>query len=275
VLTPWLFLCLLLSYWPDITREDDLPYTPLTPFLAIPLIMWVAALFKLRRVEARFFTWVMPAVIFAELLCVWHLNPLRTDRLKVTTRSIADVLLLTDKNDYVMDGRGDYIFRQRPYYWVFETITKARMRLGLIPDDLPKALEKKEVKMCYLFSAHVSPATTNFILANYISFDRQALDLAVAGKELGKAGADGTYSFDVAIPGTYAVVSENGTTGGTLDGATYAGPVRLEAGRHEFRRTSGSGRAAIFLDRALAEGFQPLFDVAERFTKTTNSEKEE
>jgi hypothetical protein len=139
------------------------------------------------------------------------------------------------------------------------------MRLGLIPDHLQEALVKKETKMCYLFSAHILPETTRFILTNYISFDEGALDLGVAGKELGMASVDGTYSFDVAIPATYAVVSESGTTAGTLDGATYVEPVRLEAGHHVFHRTSGGGRAAIFLDRAQAEGFHPLFDVSEKF----------
>jgi hypothetical protein len=274
LLTPWFFLCLLLSYWPDITREDDLPYTPLTPLLAVPALLWLGARFKFPKIEAKFFTWILPAVCFAELLWVWNVNPLRTDRLKVTTRSIADVLLLTRPDEYEMDSRGDYIFRERPYYWVFETITKARMRLGLIPDNLPESLAKRQTKMCYLFSAHVSPTTTMFILTNYISFDPQALDLAVAGKELGKPAADGSYKFDVAIPTTYAVVSERGTTAGTLDGAPYTGPVRLEAGHHVFTRTSGDGRVAIFLDRAQAAGFQPMFDASERFIKKEGSGKD-
>jgi hypothetical protein len=274
LLTPWFFLCLLLSYWPDITREDDLPYTPLTPLLAVPVLMWLGTRFKFPQIETKFFNWVMPAICFVELLCVWNVNPLRTDRLKVTTRSIADVLLLTGPNDYVMDSRGDYIFRQRPYYWVFETITKARMRLGLIPDSLPQELAAKETTVCYLFSAYVSPKTTMFILNNYISFDPEALDLAVAGRELDAPAAGGTYRFDVAIPATYAVVSENGTTAGTLDGAPYSGAVRLQTGHHVFQRTAGTGRAAIFLDKALAAGFHPLFDASEKFIEKAKDAKE-
>jgi hypothetical protein len=274
LLTPWFFLCLLLSYWPDITREDDVPYVPLTPLLAVPLVMWISSAVKLPKIEARFFTWVMPAVCFAELLWVWNIVPLRSDRLKVTTRSIADVLLLTGPNDYVMDMKGDYIFRKRPYYWAFETITKTRMRMGLIKDDLIERMEKHETKMAFLFSAHVLPAATRFIVTNYISFDKAALDLAVAGKELGNAGADGTYSFDVAIPATYAVVSETGTTAGILDGAPYVGAVRLGAGHHTFHRTNGSGRVAIFLDSAAAEGFHPLFDVSEKIIQKEQTSKD-
>jgi hypothetical protein len=193
--------------------------------------------------------------------------------MKDTVRGIRDVLLLTGPNDYVMDARGDYVFRRRPDYWVFETITKARMRLGLMKDNLPGALEQTDTKMCYLFSAHILPETTLFILSNYIPFDQGALDLGVAGKELGSPSADGTYSFDVAIPQTYAVVSESGATGGTLDGVPYLAPVRLERGRHLFHRTSGAGRAAIILDRAAAEGFHPLFDASEKFIKAEQSGK--
>ena len=267
LLTPWLFLFLLLSYWPDITREDDLPYVPLTPLLAIPLILWLKSRFRFPQIEARFFTWVLPAVCFIELLCVWNLNPLRTDRLKVTTRSIRDVLMLTRPDQYVMDAIGNYVYRPRPTYWALETITKVRMRLGLIHEDLVSKLEKTDTTMCYLYSAHLLTQATAFILTNYIPFDPQALDLGVAGKKLDSPAADETYPFNVAIPATYAVVSESGNTTGTLDGAPYLGPVRLESGQHSFHRTGGTGRVAIFLAVALEHGFRPLFDASEHFLK--------
>jgi hypothetical protein len=264
---PWLFLAFLLSYWPDITREDDLPYTPLTPFLAVPFIILLRQIIKTPNLEAKFFTWVLPAVCFAEMLCVWNVNPLRTDRLKNTSRSIADVLKLTDPGDYVMDGRGDYIFRQRPTYWVYETITKARMRDGLIPDHLQQELVNTDTTISYLFAAHVSQNATMFIMTNYIPFDPQAIDLAVAGKQLGNPGPNQTYNFIVSIPATYAVVSETGTTSGLLDGKPYNNALLLKAGQHTFQRTAGTGRAAIFLNRALENGYKPLFDVSENFLK--------
>ncbi len=174
------------------------------------------------------------------------------------------MLLLTRPNDYVMDAKGDYVFRPRPIYWVIETLTRARMNLGRIKDTIPESLASKRVQMCYLITAHIPPATSQFILANYMPFDPQATDLGVAGKKLGPASPDGTFLFNVAIPATYAVVSESGTTAGTLDGAPYGGPVPLAVGHHIFHRTSGGGRAAIFLARALDAGFHPLFDASEK-----------
>jgi len=267
-LTPCAFPALLYSYSPEITRQDALPYFPLLPLAAIPFLIWLKARLPSPHLESTFFARVLPAVCLAELLCVWHLNPLRSDRLKVTTRSIHDVLLLTHPNDYVMDSEGDYIFRPRPDYWAFETVTKARMRLGVIQDPLPAHLAQTETTVCYLYSAHVLPAATIFIVSNYMPFDRSALDLGVAGKELDASSGDGTYSFNVAIPATYAVVSESGVTAGELDGAPYHGPVHLASGHHLLRRTSGSGRVAIFLDRALAAGFHPLFDASEKIIET-------
>ncbi len=266
-LTPWFFLCLLLSYWPDITREDDVPYVPLTPLILLPALDWAHRRYRLPWVEARFFTWIVPALCFAELIWVWNTNTLRSDRMKDTTQSIRDVLALTGPKDYVMDSSGDYVFRMRPYFWVFETITKTRMRDGLIKDDLPAALKAKDTKLCYLFCARVLPVATRFILTNYMPFDPKALDLGAAGQELDTQNGAGVYAFDVAIPAQYAVVSENGTTGGILDGAPYTAPVQLAAGHHIFTRTSGQGRVAILLESAVAAGFHPLFDASEKFIK--------
>jgi hypothetical protein len=272
-LTPWFFLTLLLSYWPEITREDNLPYTPLLPLSLAPLIILAGTAARSGQLRRRFWTYGLPAICLAELLFVWNLNPLRTNRVKNTTRSIRDVLLLTHPNEYVMDTKGDYVFRPRPYYWAIETLTRARMRLGLIPNRLPEFLEKTGTRVCYLYAAHILPDTTLFIVSNYIPFDREALDLGVAGKELPPPSGDGTYSFDVAIPATYALVSESGATAGALDGAPYLGPVRLIPGHHLFHRTSGTGRSAIFLDRALAAGFHPLFDAAEKIIEQERTRK--
>ena len=76
--------------------------------------------------------------------------------------------------------------------------------------------------------------------------------------------AVGTFSFDVVIPQSYAVLTETGQLAGDLDGKPYTAPVWLAAGPHEFRRTAGGGRAAIFLADACAKGFRPLLDASEQ-----------
>ena len=153
LLTPCFFYLLLLSYWPDITREDNLPYAPLLPLVIVPLLL---ALGKLSPSLGRALPYFFPALACLELVLVPRVNNLREDRLRVTTRSIADVLLLTHPDDYVMDDKSGYIFRQRPYYWVLESITKTRIRMGLIHDDLTQRLEEHRHEDLLLLSARAT-----------------------------------------------------------------------------------------------------------------------
>jgi len=266
-LTPWCFLALLTSYWPDITREDNLPYAPLAPLSLIPLIMLAGGLVKNEEWRKKFWTYVLPAVALCNLAWTFKVYNFRSDRAAITTRSIADVLALTSPEDYVIDNKGDYVFRRRAYYWVLEPITKARVRMGLIHDSIPQRIMEKGVKVCYLRCSHGGSIAGQFIAANYVPFDREALDIGVLGKVIGSGATEGSYSFDIVIPQTYAVVTENGDLAGQLDGKPYAGPVWLTKGKHEFQRTRGSGRAGIILASALQNGFTLPFADAERIAK--------
>src|SRR5271170_3451252 len=84
---------------------------------------------------------------------------------------------------------------------------------------------------------------------------------------MGRGPTEGTYTFDVVIPQTYAVLTETGQLAGQLDGRPYTGAVWLKEGRHEFQRTAGGGRLAIFLNDAHVKGYSPLFDTAEQIFK--------
>ena len=183
-LTPWLFLFLLWSYWPDITREDDLPYVPLLPLSLIPLLTLTATLLRNERLRRCSWTYAMPFLVLCELVLVFKLQRLREDRLHGTTERIANVLTLTKPGDYVMDKKGDYVFRTRPYYWALETITKARIRMGLIRDNLPDRLMKTGTKLCYFYCGHSGSVASRFIVANYIPFNANTTDMGVLGKEI-------------------------------------------------------------------------------------------
>ena len=267
LLTPWLFLFLLLSYWPDITREDDLPYTPLIPLSLIPLLMLAGAMLRDDRWRRYLLTYALPAVVLCECFLLFKVQKLREDRLAVTTHNLAIVLELTKPNDFVMDVKGDYVFRPRAYYWVLEPITKARVRLGLIKDNIPQRMIQTGVKLCFLRVARDGSLATKFILANYLPFDPETRDMGALGKVIGSGDAPGTFPFDVVIQQNYAVVTHSGQLAGELDGKPYTGPVWLAAGRHEFHRTEGRGRVAIFLNDAYVKGFAPQFDEAEKLQR--------
>ena len=181
------------------------------------------------------------------------------------THSIRDVLMLTHRDDYVMDDKGEYIFRPRPTYWVFEPLTVIRICSGSITEDLPARLEETGTKICYFNSARRAwPEVSKFIASNYIPFDPRAGDLGVAGKVISGLQLTSSFQFQVSIPAIYSVVSESGETSGTLDGEPYSGPRALMAGQHQFSRTAGKGRAAIILSDAVKRGFHPLFHESER-----------
>jgi hypothetical protein len=266
-LMPWCFLFLLLSYWPDITREDDLPWVPLLPISLIPLAVLAGQLVRSEKWRRNLVTYGLPAAAFLTLLVTLRTHNVFKDRLRTATNNISDVLLLTKPDDRVMDSKGDDVYRTRAYYWVLEPLTKARVRMGLIHDNIPARLIESGAKLCDLFVARDGTVTAQFIAANYVPFDPGSPGLGVLGKVVGGAAEGGTFPFEIAIPQLYDVVGEQGGLAGLLDGKPYTGPVWLAAGKHEFRRTAGSGRVALLLDDAYQKGFRPQFDSDEDWVK--------
>jgi hypothetical protein len=233
----------------------------------IPFLILAGALVRGGRWRRAFLTYGLPLGALCELAMTWQFHNIREDRLRVTTHNIADVLALTQPDDYVMDDKGDYVFRRRSYYWVLEPITKARVRQGSIHDNIPQRMAETGTKLCSMGIARPGSPAAKFIVANYIPFDSETRDMGVLGQIIGSATDNGVYTFDVAIPQAYAVVAETGQAAGQLDGKPYTGPLWLSTGRHQFIRTAGSGRMAIILGDAYAKGFRPLYDTAENLTK--------
>ncbi|HEX4085885.1 MAG TPA: hypothetical protein VHY22_13310 [Chthoniobacteraceae bacterium] len=268
LLMPWFFVFILMSYWPDITREDDLPYVPLIPLSLFPLVILAGKALRGERLHQLFWTYGVPALALGNLAFTYHYHNIREDRMQVTTHNIADVLALTRPDDFVMDDKGDYVYRRRAYYWVLEPITKARFRLGLIHGKtIPQRLTETGTKVCSLVIGKEGSLASQFIEHNYLPCDPNTRDLGVLGKIIGRDASGGTDRFDVVIPQQYAVTTESGTLAGELDGKPYTGPVWLAAGTHTFHRTSGNGRVAIFLADAAEKGFKPLYDLADELMK--------
>jgi hypothetical protein len=271
MLTPWLYVFLLLSYWPDITREDDLPYVPLVPLSLIPLALLAGGWLTSERWRQACLTYGLPALALLELVNTYRMHNIREDRMRVTTNNIADVLKLTGPNDYVMDDKGDYVYRTRAYYWVLEPITKARVRMGYIKDNIPQRMIETGTKLCSMICGRSGSRLEQFLVSNYLPFDPRTRDMGVLGQVIGRDAAGGDYLFDVIIPQAYAVVTKSGKAAGLLDGKPYTGPVWLAAGRHDFTRTGGGGPVAIFLGDACAKGYSPLWDEHETLVKNVGT----
>jgi hypothetical protein len=165
------------------------------------------------------------------------------------------VLELTGPQDFVMDPKGELIFRNRAFYWGFETITRARMSRDLIPETVSDALIATRTCVVHPGIGRYPPATRSFVEANYVSVG----PIRVAGKRLAASGANtrGTFILDVAIPAEYVLVADGRIGRGLLDQRPLSGGVLLESGRHEYRAAPGEMAPVLLWARAEELGYLP------------------
>jgi len=243
------YLGVLSIGWPLVTQQDQLPIVPLVALFA------VAALARLRAARG-----LLVSVVAVELaLLVADPGVWRKDALEATTLT-SDVLRLTDASDFVLDLKGESVFRPRSTYWVLEGITKERFRRGLIPDDLAADLVATRTGAVAGWHWGLPARSRRFVAAHYLrvrSFPR-AGTLLVAGRWLDPGSED---RFDIPFSLSYALLDEHGARPqGLLDGAPYDGPRVLDAGAHVYQPAPGEGRVVLLWEKAAQRGFVPPFE---------------
>jgi hypothetical protein len=239
---------LLFGVWPLVTRQDYLVLDPLIILLATGFVLTHPPA-PLRRLRA---STVPLALIGIESLVLVTCAPPWRDGTRDYTSMVAAVLRLTAPDDYVMDVKGEAVFRPRPYYYAIEHITKARLKRGLIADDVAERLVATGTTVAMLDQANFPPDGRAFLNANYLPVG----PVRVLGRFLAPASAP--VRFDVAIPTRYAIVAEDGRPDGMLDGLPYDGPRFLRRGAHEFEPTGRASRLALVWEPALEHGFSPF-----------------
>src|SRR5262249_16633394 len=145
-------------------------------------------------------------VAILEIGCVLGGEFLWYNRTHDAVDLLADVLRLTQPTDPVVDLKGETVFRPRSSYYVLEGITKARIKRGLLADDIPERLIATRTCVAAADNDQFPPRTRTFLQENYLSVGH----LRVAGQFLTpRAAEEGTSSFpfDVQIPAQYAIVS--------------------------------------------------------------------
>ena len=220
-LMPWIYLSLLWSYWPDITREDNLPYTPLVPLSMIPLASLARGYFNKRRV----LTYALPALGLLNIAYTAKYQNIREDRLRVTTHSIADILQITQPADFVMDDKGDYVFRRRAYYWVLEAISMARLRMGLESKDNIAPAPRGEGSEDLFTSTAPTPAPSPRSLLSAITSPLTHGSLLWTSACSARRSTPAARSPSPHPLQTYSLFTENGQLAGELDGKPYTGPM--------------------------------------------------
>ncbi|MCE9518542.1 MAG: glycosyltransferase family 39 protein [Verrucomicrobia bacterium] len=233
------FYLTLLCFWPIITAETCLPGYPVGAIVIAPLVLALVG-----RVR-----WLPALLVVGEIVVICTLDPPFTDRTADKIGIIADTLKLTDESDYVMDGKGETIYRRRPFYYVLEGLTKRRIELGLIKDNIRERIIATGAPLA--ITGRMPELGQKFIKQNYIPI---AFRLWV----LGQIARPGVKAFEVAVPSRYTLVCETGAFAGSLDGIPFEGPRELAAGQHTFQQTGGDGRLALVWAQAVERGYSPF-----------------
>ncbi|MBV8141326.1 MAG: hypothetical protein JOZ60_04695 [Verrucomicrobia bacterium] len=245
------FFCpLLFTFWPLVSKQDFLPFYPLLMLtIACPLIglgEWIEAKTRL------------PAFLFPFLIVCWQVgsivrahSPLKQTNQK-NVQIIADVLNLTHRGETVLDAKGQAIYRLRPYYYVFEQLTREQVERGELLDDAPARLIATRTPVV-IESHWLTQATAQFVSQNYLSVGT----VLVLGKKVAPAPL-GQVHFEIVIPEKYTIVGAKSRVSGTLDGTDLAGPRDLSAGMHNLALTSPEQSVAIVWSRAIEKGYSPF-----------------
>ncbi len=242
----------LVCVWPIVTRQDMLPVIPLGSIVA------VAALSAF-EVSAR---WrpggVLALLVVVELGLLLGSRSVRLDEAHAASALEAEVLHLVGSGEPVLDPKGNTVFRPRPIYWVLETITRVRLKRGLITDDFPGRLVRTHTCVVAGNAQDLPRRTRSFVHEHYlrVAAHPPAGSLRVAGARFDPVHA----GFDIAIPAVYTLVGSSGVVHGVLDDRPYDGPRALAPGFHSYRAAGDEGTVALLWAPAAA-AFSP-FDAA-------------
>lgn len=242
------------GFWPLITRQDFLPLIPLAVVVAAGELKQLFASGGYPIAEQQFrYAAVMLMLAGLELGLVVAKQHGKMHEPILEFPLLTETLQLTHPGEAIMDLKGETIFRPRPFYYVLEGVTRKRMELGMIQDSIPEDIVRTRTTVAGPDSDYLPGRGRQFINQNFIPVGQ----LRVAGQWL--KSQEGEVTFDIRIPASYALVAEQGSVNGLLDGAPYVGPRQLAAGRHVFRPVAlADGRLAVIWSPAIKRGFSPF-----------------
>lgn len=235
------YLLTLVCLWPVITDRDQLAVLPLVMIFAVALLGASFGAAPRRMIAVGSMLIVAGCAGIALEGHLWSGQP------REEIETLREVIHLTKPDEWLMDYKGETVFRRRPYYYVLEFITRAALRAGKLPDTIVADMIRDRCYVTRSQDAFFPQDTRDFIRANFLDIGR----LRVAGQAV---GSDGTFA--ILIPGEYAMITPHGLATGVLDGRRCVGPRHLETGRHVFR-TDEPVVDAMWA-RAFERGFSPF-----------------
>ena len=245
------------TVWPLSDWQDHLPFEPLIAASLVPLLIGVAA--QKRR-------WFAPALIGLELVSLAIATP-RQDQTLGPRRRLTHVLSLTGPDEYVVDLKGEVIFRARPCTAVFETVTRRQVLSGRSFDDLPERICATRTHVAVKDNPWFPPRGREFMNRAFIlvgdsrlpqRFSPESGPIRVSGQWLGALEPGKGRTFEIAVPGEYAVLCERGEIAAILDGSPIRCSRQLAAGIHQLVCSGAQTDCAIVWARAVERGFTPF-----------------
>jgi hypothetical protein len=251
------FFLFLQNFWRSITYQDYLPIYPVEAVLITGGLIAASNALAQRRLSIFH---ALPLPIFVaiiEVVALVRLQPLWKDDTRDHTALLRDVLALTNRDDYILDCKGETVFRQRALHLVLEKITQHAIEQGLLIDDAPqRCITTHTCVAVTIIKERFSASTLRFIEENYLPV---AENLRVAGVALKPSAEDATRSeFDVVIPASYKLISRDGNVSGSLDAAPYEGARFLMPGRHVFQSRAPLRDVVLLWAQAVDRRFTPF-----------------
>jgi len=198
------FTATLLGFWVLISPRDFLAMMPL-------LAIFAAAFLPVRGLAIALAASVIALFYYADRFennTDWHVTMME------------QALRLSRPGEFLLDYKGETIYRRRPFYHALEIVTRAQMAAGMIPDTIAEDVVRTRTYVAQADGPLWPPAGRAWLSANFVIMGR----LRAAGQCI---RPDGT--FTIAIPGEYVVLSERGVAPGRLDGTPHTASRLLAA----------------------------------------------
>jgi hypothetical protein len=247
---PYMYLTTLVAVWPVLTLEDYLPFYPAMALTLAPALWWLT-----RRFVRNDRFPIGAALATVELVGILITDSPFQDQTVDKIGMVADTLKLTDPSDYVMDSKGETIYRQRPYRFVLESLTKHRLGQGILKDTIARELVDKRVPLAT--TMRMPHRSRDFIKNNYVPI---AFRLFVLGKVLRdqKSAPGAPCNFEVHVPSRYTLATADGMPTGQLDGTPFTGPRELAIGKHTYVPDGNPGKVVLVWASAIERGYSPF-----------------
>jgi hypothetical protein len=217
-----LYVLGLYGGWPLVTHQDLLPAVPL---LALEVALIISSS---QCAVARIVTPLLAAGTAAACIVNVALVLLEgSESLSYAEERRQRTIDLSRPDDPVMDAKGFAIFRNRPVYWVLESVTRKRMRDGSIADTIASRLARTSTPL--VLADNLPDADRSFVERNYVCVDH---GIFVAGQRIGPAIDGAVRTFNVSVPLRYKIIDAQGPADVIIDSRPVIGSIDLATGKH-------------------------------------------